>query len=138
MVAGLFGGWAGVILRFWLTGLAVMIGIFITLSIIKAAIVAGLRKCVTGWHLKSTPKEHETKPEPEITLLAGARERNFPIKVTISLHLPQPALYTPPLPLEPDEMYCIPDVTVDPLPKLTLDECIQLLAPMERMGRNTL
>ena len=94
---GLFGGWGGTILRFLLTGLAVLIGIFIILSIIiKAAIMAGLRKCITGWHLKSTPKKHETKPEPEMTLLAGDRERDFPMKETISLHVPQPLLYTPP------------------------------------------
>ena len=120
---GLFGGWGGTILR-----LAVLIGIFIILSIIKAAIMAGLRKCITGWRLKSTPKKHETKPEPEMTLLAGARDRDFPIKGAIFPHLPQPLLYTPSATLAPDvSPACNMHTFVHQAPVIKDEELIQLI-----------
>ena len=53
--------------------------------------------------------------------------------------LPFPIIHSTlfPQPIEP-EIYCELDGTVDPLLKLTLDECLELLAPMEGMGRNTM
>ena len=68
MVARIVWRLGGAILRFLLTGLAVLIGIFIILSVIKAAIMAGLRKCVTGCHPQTTLKKPEAKPEPEMAL----------------------------------------------------------------------
>ena len=97
---GLFGGWGGTILRFLLTGLAVLLGIFIILSVIKAAIMAGLRKCVTGWHPKTTLKKPEAKPE-EMARLARKGERDTSINGTIFPGSPQPLVQPPSLRLLP-------------------------------------
>ena len=116
--------------NYWLfIGLMVFIAVIVVIACIKNLIRECVRRCSSA--AKKTTKTETILGKPAV------------IAVVKPLPAPPPPLPSPIIihsslssqPIEP-EMYCELDGTVDPLLKLTLDECLEVLVPMKGMERN--
>uniref|UniRef100_UPI00358E99D8 uncharacterized protein n=1 Tax=Myxine glutinosa TaxID=7769 RepID=UPI00358E99D8 len=56
-IAAWFRGWTGIIVKWLLTGLAIIVGIVLTLIIMKSLIMICVRKCFTGWTTSTATTE---------------------------------------------------------------------------------